>query len=135
MTSFAFILGVLPLALARGAGAGGQNAIGIGVIGGMLAATFVGIFFTPWFFILVTKLFTGAKKTAQRAGRAGALRRRGDGAGAWRDRAVTLSPRGRSRRRNVGPPRWRSGAGARHSADLSPRARRVRPDGHVRGRR
>jgi multidrug efflux pump len=65
MTSFAFILGVLPLAIARGAGAGGQNAIGIGVIGGMMAATFVGIFFTPWFFIMVTKLFSGAKKKVE----------------------------------------------------------------------
>ncbi len=62
MTSFAFILGVMPLAIARGAGAGGQNAIGVGVIGGMLAATFVGIFFTPWFFIMVTKVFSGRRK-------------------------------------------------------------------------
>ena len=58
MTSFALILGVLPLATASGAGAGGQNAIGIGVIGGMIAATTVGIFFVPWFFILVTRLFS-----------------------------------------------------------------------------
>ena len=57
MTSFAFILGVLPLAIASGAGAGGQNAIGIGVTGGMIAATTIGIFFVPWFFILVTKNF------------------------------------------------------------------------------
>ena len=57
MTSFAFILGVMPLAIAQGAGAGGQNAIGIGVIGGMIAATTIGIFFVPWFFIMVTKLF------------------------------------------------------------------------------
>lgn len=63
MTSFAFILGVLPLAVARGAGAGGQNAIGVGVIGGMIAATFIGIFFVPWFYIMVVKLFGGRKKT------------------------------------------------------------------------
>jgi multidrug efflux pump len=64
MTSFAFILGVTPLAVARGAGAGGQNAIGVGVIGGMIAATFVGVFFTPWFFIMVMKLFGRKKKVA-----------------------------------------------------------------------
>ncbi len=58
MTSFAFILGVMPLAIAQGAGAGGQNAIGIGVIGGMIAATTIGIFFVPWFFIMVTKLLS-----------------------------------------------------------------------------
>ena len=57
MTSFAFILGVLPLAVATGAGAGGQNAIGIGVIGGMIAATTIGIFFVPWFYIMVMRLF------------------------------------------------------------------------------
>ena len=72
MTSFAFILGVLPLAIARGAGAGGQNAIGVGVIGGMFAATFIGIFFTPWFFIMVTKLFVGKKKAETAEGETGA---------------------------------------------------------------
>jgi multidrug efflux pump len=57
MTSFAFILGVLPLAIASGAGSGGQNAIGTGVIGGMLAATFLAIFFVPLFFVTMLKLF------------------------------------------------------------------------------
>lgn len=64
MTSFAFILGVMPLAVARGAGAGGQNAIGIGVIGGMLAATTIGIFFVPWFFVAVAKTFSRRKVRA-----------------------------------------------------------------------
>ncbi len=64
MTSFAFILGVLPLAKASGAGAGGQNAIGIGVTGGMIAATTIGIFFVPWFFVLVTGLFSRSKTEA-----------------------------------------------------------------------
>lgn len=53
MTSFAFILGVLPLATASGAGSGSQRAIGTGVIGGMLAATVLGCYFVPVFFMLV----------------------------------------------------------------------------------
>ena len=57
MTSLAFGLGVLPLALATGAGAGAQRAIGTGVFGGMLAGTFLGIFFIPLFFVVVQQLF------------------------------------------------------------------------------
>ncbi|QDC10754.1 efflux RND transporter permease subunit [Oceanicola sp. D3] len=56
MTSFAFMMGVLPLALATGAGAQAQNAIGIAVLGGMAAATFIGIFIVPACFVLVRKL-------------------------------------------------------------------------------
>ena len=56
MTSLAFILGVTPLALSTGAGAMSRQAIGTGVIGGMLAATFLAIFFVPLFYILVMKL-------------------------------------------------------------------------------
>jgi multidrug efflux pump len=55
MTSLAFVLGVLPLALATGAGSGAQNAIGFGVLGGMLASTLVGVFFVPVFFVLVRR--------------------------------------------------------------------------------
>ncbi|NUF48429.1 efflux RND transporter permease subunit [Gilliamella sp. ESL0250] len=61
MTSFAFILGVLPLALNTGAGSASQNAVGTGVIGGMLTATFLAIFYVPLFFLFVTKLFTKHK--------------------------------------------------------------------------
>jgi multidrug efflux pump len=57
MTSFAFILGVLPLALANGAGSGSQNAIGIGVIGGMLTGTILAILFVPVFFVVVKRIF------------------------------------------------------------------------------
>jgi hydrophobe/amphiphile efflux-1 (HAE1) family protein len=57
MTSFAFTLGVLPLALSHGAGSGGQNAIGWAVVGGMLSATVLAIFFVPTFFRLVKQLF------------------------------------------------------------------------------
>ncbi|MEK1955400.1 efflux RND transporter permease subunit [Pseudomonas sp. YNh] len=56
MTSLAFILGVLPLALSSGAGAGGRQAIGTGVLGGMLAATVLGLFFIPLFYVLVQRL-------------------------------------------------------------------------------
>ena len=61
MTSFAFILGVLPLALNTGAGSASQNAVGTGVIGGMITATFLAIFYVPLFFLFVTKLFTKHK--------------------------------------------------------------------------
>ncbi|MGE4429562.1 MAG: efflux RND transporter permease subunit [Sphingobium sp.] len=57
MTSFAFIFGVLPLAVSSGAGAGGQNAIGWAVVGGMLSATVLAIFFVPLFFFVVKRLF------------------------------------------------------------------------------
>jgi multidrug efflux pump len=55
MTSMAFGFGVLPLAIATGAGSGARRAIGTGVVGGMLAGTFLGIFFVPLFFVLVRK--------------------------------------------------------------------------------
>ena len=58
MTSAAFILGVLPLAISSGAGAAGRNEIGISVIGGMLSATILAIFFVPAFFVLVMRYFT-----------------------------------------------------------------------------
>jgi multidrug efflux pump len=57
MTSLAFILGVLPLAISTGAGSGGQNAIGTGVIGGMISGTVLALLFVPVFFIVVLKLF------------------------------------------------------------------------------
>jgi multidrug efflux pump len=57
MTSLAFILGVMPLALSNGAGSGGQNAIGTGVVGGMLSATILAIFFVPVFFVATLSLF------------------------------------------------------------------------------
>src|SRR2546427_138781 len=66
MTSFAFILGVLPLALASGAGSGSQNAIGIGVIGGMLTGTILAILFVPVFFVVVKRIFKA--KLVQPAG-------------------------------------------------------------------
>ncbi|XKM14424.1 efflux RND transporter permease subunit [Orbaceae bacterium ac157xtp] len=61
MTSFAFILGVLPLALNTGAGSASQNAVGTGVIGGMLTGTLFVIFYVPLAFIFITKTFTKHK--------------------------------------------------------------------------
>ncbi len=55
MTSLAFILGVLPLAISTGAGAGARHSTGTGVMGGMIAATFLAIFFVPLFFKLITE--------------------------------------------------------------------------------
>ncbi|MCV4340858.1 efflux RND transporter permease subunit [Pseudomonas capsici] len=57
MTSLAFILGVVPLAIATGAGAASQRAIGVGVIGGMVSATFLGVLFVPIFFVWVLSKF------------------------------------------------------------------------------
>ncbi|WP_406663493.1 efflux RND transporter permease subunit [Gallaecimonas sp. GXIMD1310] len=56
MTSLAFGLGVVPLALSTGAGSGSRHAVGTGVLGGMIATTVLGIFFVPLFFVLVEKL-------------------------------------------------------------------------------
>jgi multidrug efflux pump len=57
MTSLAFFFGVLPLAVTSGAGAGAQNAIGTAVVGGMMSATFIDLFFIPLFYVLVCSLF------------------------------------------------------------------------------
>ena len=57
MTSFAFMLGVLPLAISHGAGSGSQNAIGTGVLGGMISATVLAVFYVPLFFVLIRGLF------------------------------------------------------------------------------
>jgi HAE1 family hydrophobic/amphiphilic exporter-1 len=59
MTSFAFILGVLPLALASGAGAAARNSVGTAVAGGMLASTFLSIFFIPVLYVVIRSLFPG----------------------------------------------------------------------------
>jgi len=64
MTSMAFSLGVLPLVLSSGAGSGGRNAIGSGVLSGTISGTVLGVIFVPLFFVIVTRLF-------RRAGRVG----------------------------------------------------------------
>ncbi|MEW6611666.1 MAG: efflux RND transporter permease subunit [Pseudomonadota bacterium] len=75
MTSMAFVLGVLPLAVATGAGAGSQRDIGTGVVGGMLTATFLAIFWIPLFFVLVTR-----RVDHRKARRAAAAKHEGEGA-------------------------------------------------------
>lgn len=57
MTSLAFGVGVVPLYIATGAGSGSQNAVGTGVLGGVLTSTFLGIFFIPMFYVWVRTLF------------------------------------------------------------------------------
>jgi hydrophobe/amphiphile efflux-1 (HAE1) family protein len=71
MTSLAFGFGVLPLALARGAGAGAMKAIGTSVLGGMLTATFLAIFFIPLFYVVIVRVFGGRRRAA--AGSAGVV--------------------------------------------------------------
>jgi HAE1 family hydrophobic/amphiphilic exporter-1/multidrug efflux pump len=71
MTSFAFILGTLPLAIAVGAGAGARQAMGTAVVVGMLIATLIGIFFIPVFYVLLQRL----------SERKGPFRREEEGAG------------------------------------------------------
>ena len=61
MTSFAFILGVLPLAISTGAGSGAQNSIGTGVMGGMITATVLAVFYIPLFFVIVLRIFKPKK--------------------------------------------------------------------------
>ncbi len=59
MTSLAFGFGVLPLAIATGAGSGAQNAVGTGVLGGTIAGTAIGIFFIPLFYVVIKRIFKG----------------------------------------------------------------------------
>jgi len=67
MTSLAFMLGVLPLAISTGAGVNSRHAIGTGVLGGMLSATALAIFFIPLFFVVVMRLFTRRFRQQQTA--------------------------------------------------------------------
>jgi len=62
MTSMAFGLGVLPLAIASGAGSASQRAIGTGVLGGMLTGTGLAVFFVPIFFVVVRGFFRGSER-------------------------------------------------------------------------
>jgi multidrug efflux pump len=62
MTSIAFILGVLPLVISSGAGSASQRAIGTGVMGGMITATVLAVFFVPVFFVVVRSIFKGSER-------------------------------------------------------------------------
>jgi hydrophobe/amphiphile efflux-1 (HAE1) family protein len=81
MTSLAFILGVAPLAIATGAGAGGRTAIGTGVIGGMITATVLAIFLVPVFFVSVRSLFKGRTEPEDEGRDEGKDEREGNDAG------------------------------------------------------
>jgi multidrug efflux pump len=79
MTSLAFVLGVLPLAIATGAGSGAENAVGRGVIGGMLTATFLAPFLVPMFFLVITeKVFKSKRRSAEPSGNAAVATPSGD---------------------------------------------------------
>lgn len=67
MTSLAFVLGVTPLARATGAGSAAQNAIGIGVMGGMISATLLGVFFVPLLFVTIQRITAGQREPRGRA--------------------------------------------------------------------
>jgi multidrug efflux pump len=66
MTSLAFILGVLPLVIAGGAGSASQRAIGTGVMGGMITASTLGVLFVPLFFVVVRRIFKGSERQRQK---------------------------------------------------------------------
>jgi multidrug efflux pump len=68
MTSIAFIVGVLPLAISTGAGAQSRHAIGTGVMGGMIAATLLAVFLVPAFFVVVRKIFPGHARSHKENG-------------------------------------------------------------------
>ncbi len=96
MTSLAFGFGVLPLALATGAGSGAQRAIGTGVFGGMMVGTLLGIFFIPLFFVVVERLIV--RRRAHRASQATAVAG-GKGRGATRMRKAPATA-------GCSPPHW-----------------------------
>ena len=94
MTSLAFGFGVLPLAIATGAGAGAQEAIGTSVLGGMITGTFLAVLFIPLFFVVVVRLFDRRRPAGRRP------RLRGDGAGRrGGEMNRKLSPSASARRR------------------------------------
>ena len=66
MTSMAFMLGVLPLVLASGAGSASQRALGTGVFAGALVGTFLAVFFVPIFFVVVRSIFKGSERQRER---------------------------------------------------------------------
>ena len=72
MTSFAFILGMVPLFISTGAGSASRRAVGTGVMGGMIAATLLGIFFIPLFYVAVRRWLTRKPPLAPAHGEAGA---------------------------------------------------------------
>ncbi len=74
MTVLTFVLGVFPLAVSRGAGSGAQNAIGVGIVGGMVTNFFLGIIFVPLFFVLITWIFSKKARVEDREARRRSIR-------------------------------------------------------------
>lgn len=68
MTSIAFVVGVLPLAISTGAGAQSRHAIGTGVMGGMIAATLLAVFLVPVFFVVMRRIFPGHARSHKEVG-------------------------------------------------------------------
>ncbi|WP_343637651.1 efflux RND transporter permease subunit [Roseateles sp.] len=89
MTSLAFILGVLPLMVSKGAGAGAQNALGTAVVGGMVSGTVLAIFFVPLFYVVVQGLFGRAKAPAVTPGEGGTSTSTSTGTGNGTDTPTT----------------------------------------------
>lgn len=67
MTSLAFMLGIMPLVISSGAGSGAQNAVGTGVLGGMITATILAIFFVPVFFVVIRRRFSRKSEDIEHA--------------------------------------------------------------------
>jgi HAE1 family hydrophobic/amphiphilic exporter-1 len=93
MTSFAFILGVLPLALATGAGAAARNSVGTAVAGGMIASTFLSIFFIPVLYVVIRSIAPGRahRDRTDEAGAAGATGATGATGAAGATGAIVLA--------------------------------------------
>ena len=140
MTSLAFILGVMPLAFSTGAGAGARHSVGTGVMGGMLAATFLAIFFVPLFFKLIVERKLSDPRSTRRSSRSRASSARAGAAGAPHTPNRPHAPHGghdmrtrdrssRRLRRRAGRLRHRAGlraarGGAAGEAGGTPRGRR-----------
>ena len=125
MTSLAFGLGVLPLAIATGAGSGAQRAIGTGVLGGMIVGTFLGIVFIPLFFVVVQRLF-GGREACRDAGRRLSREPGQVGKADAAARPRGLGAADRRRRRRCAGPRARDGTARAHPRRRDPVLHRAR---------
>ncbi len=83
MTSLAFGMGVVPLAISTGAGSGAKQAIGTGVLGGMIVGTVLGVFFVPLFFVVVQRVQAQIRDVSETAMPASGWRYRNGSAGRW----------------------------------------------------
>ena len=107
MTSFAFILGVVPLVLAQGAGAAGQRSLGTAVFGGMIASTILAVFFVPVFFVV----FQSISEKCRRRTTSDKFRHRAGPERRFRSGASTVLQRAADRRRAAAHRLWAVEAG------------------------